>query len=63
MTEPKQRRGLGGFVADLVEDGGAVVGAGLITFGVWRIYEPAAFIAAGAFMFAAAWGLASKGRG
>jgi hypothetical protein len=48
-------------LADLALDAAALVGAALITYGVWLIYQPAAFIVAGAFVLTGAWLAARRG--
>jgi hypothetical protein len=42
-------------LSEIVTDLAGVAGASLITFGVWRIYDPAAFIVGGAFLLVGAW--------
>jgi hypothetical protein len=49
-----------GRLGELVTDAAALVGAGLITYGVWLINRPAAFIVAGGFLLAGAWLAARK---
>lgn len=44
--------------AGLALDIAAVAGLALITYGVWLVFPPAAFIVAGVIIFAAAWRLA-----
>jgi hypothetical protein len=50
-------------VAELAVDVAGLAGAALITDGVWQIYQPAAFIVAGAFLLAGAWLVARRGPG
>ena len=47
-------------ISDLVLDGAALGGAGLITWGAHLIYDPAGFIIAGAFLLGGAWLAARK---
>lgn len=60
MTEP-MKPGAAGRMAELVLDAAALGGAGLITWGVHLIYDPAGFITAGAFLLGGAWLAARKG--
>lgn len=39
-------------LASVVQEGLAVIGAGLFVFGVWQIYPPAAFISLGIALLA-----------
>jgi hypothetical protein len=48
-------------LADLVTDGAGIAGAALITYGVWLVHHPAAFIVAGSFLLIGAWLTARKG--
>lgn len=48
-------------LGDLVIDAAIVAGAGLITYGVWLIYQPAAFIVGGLFLLGGGWLFASRG--
>lgn len=63
--QPKRRKTLaylvGGMIGWFLQDGAALAGASLITYGVSRIYAPAGFIAAGLFLLIGAWLLARKG--
>lgn len=39
----------------LLRDGAGLSGALLVSYGAWRIYEPAGFIVLGVLLLAAAW--------
>lgn len=39
-------------------DGSVIIGAGLISYGSWLIFEPAGFLAAGALLLALGLGMA-----
>lgn len=45
---------------DLVVDAVGVVGAGLIAYGAWLIYQPAGFMVAGVLLLSGAWLFASR---
>jgi hypothetical protein len=60
MAEPNARQRLAATVAGAVQDGAALAGAGLITYGASQVYHPAGFIVGGIFMLAGAWRLARK---
>jgi hypothetical protein len=60
MSDPTPRTPFAAQVTEWAIDAAAVVGAGLITFGVALIYRPAAFIIAGGFLLASAWLAARK---
>lgn len=59
MSEPT-KPGAAGRMAELVLDAAAMGGAGLITWGVHLIYNPAGFITAGTFLLCGAWLAARK---
>lgn len=59
MTETT-KPGLARRLADVVLDLAALSGAGLITYGVHLIYDPAGFITAGALLLGGAWATARK---
>lgn len=46
---------------ELLIDGAALCGTGLVSYGTWRIYPPAGFIVAGVLLIAGAVLLARKG--
>lgn len=62
MSE-QPKPGLFAALADLVLDGAALGGAGLITWGVDLIYHPAGVIVAGAFLLGGSWKLAQRNAG
>jgi hypothetical protein len=47
-------------LADLAVDAAGFAGAGLIAYGVWLVFHPAGFVAAGGFLLGAAWLAARK---
>jgi len=50
MSEKKERT----LLRDIVTDAAAICGVALIGLGLWRIYEPAAFIGVGVIVLAGA---------
>jgi hypothetical protein len=48
-------------LAALAPELASLAGAGLISYGAWLVYQPAGFIAAGAFLVAGAWLYARNG--
>lgn len=62
MSE-QPKPGFGAVLADLVLDGAALGGAGLITWGASLIYHPAGFIVAGTFLLGGAWKMAERKAG
>jgi len=55
--------GVSAVLADLVLDGAALGGAGLITLGADLIYHPAGVIVAGTFLLGGAWKIAQRKAG
>jgi len=60
MSNQAQASGQGR-LADFAQDGAALLGAGMITYGVDLIYTPAGYIIAGLFLLSGAWIAARKG--
>ena len=60
MSDTTSRAPLGRRFGDLAQDGAAIGGAGLITWGVALIDRPAALITAGVFLLSGAWLSARK---
>ena len=58
---PPAKRTPFAWIADMAVDAAALAGAGLVDYGVWLVYRPAAFVVAGAFLLGGAWLLARKG--
>lgn len=48
-------------LGDILLDGAALGGSGLIVHGIDLVYRPAAFMAAGTMLLAGAWFVARKG--
>lgn len=46
-------------IADVAADGLGLVGAGLLSYGGWLVYQPAGFIVAGLLLLFAAWVLSA----
>jgi len=61
MTDVPTRTGFADRLLGLLVDIAIPAGALLITFGVWQIYHPAAFIVGGAFLLVGGWQAARKG--
>lgn len=57
----KMLTALGGVAPVLMLDATGLAGAGLISYGAWRVYEPAGFIVAGLLLLCGV-ALASRGR-
>lgn len=49
-----------GSAATVIRDVAGILGAGLIVYGVWLIYQPAAFLVSGSMLMLAAWLIASR---
>jgi hypothetical protein len=60
MIATDKRAALAKWAGERVLEAAAIAGAGLITYGVWLMHRPAAFIVAGLFLLGGAWLLAGK---
>ncbi|CAN5576042.1 hypothetical protein BH10PSE14_BH10PSE14_06620 [soil metagenome] len=60
MADPNARQRIVAAITDVAQDGAALGGAALITYGVALIYHPAGFIVGGVFLLAGAWLTARK---
>jgi len=60
MTNQSPRPQRAQFLAERALEAAFVAGAGLIIYGIWDIYHPAAFIVAGAFLLCGAFMIARK---
>lgn len=63
QLKPGSKVSFAAVLADLVLDGAALCGAGLITWGVDLIYHPAGFIVAGTFLLGGSWKIAQRKAG